>query len=55
MGGFNPLLTHISTLLWMDLTNLYVWTTLGVTLSLGLAGFWDDYLSGKEEAQQALR
>lgn len=34
----------LSTLLWMDLSNLYVWVTLGVTLVLGFAGFWDDYL-----------
>ncbi|MAD61156.1 MAG: phospho-N-acetylmuramoyl-pentapeptide-transferase [Myxococcales bacterium] len=34
----------ISTLLWMDLSNLYVWVCLGVTFVLGLAGAWDDYL-----------
>jgi phospho-N-acetylmuramoyl-pentapeptide-transferase len=33
-----------STLLWADLSNLYVWATLGVTLALGAAGFADDYL-----------
>ena len=33
-----------STLLWADLTNRFVWITLGVTLAFGLIGFWDDYL-----------
>jgi len=27
-----------------DLTNRFVWITLGVTLAFGLIGFWDDYL-----------
>ncbi len=45
MGGFMILIAvTVSTLLWADLTNLYVWTVLGVTLGLGLLGFWDDYL-----------
>jgi len=33
----------ISSLLWSDLSNHYVWVVLGVTLSLGLVGFIDDY------------
>ena len=45
MGGFMILIAvTVSTLLWADLTNLYVWTVMGVTLGLGLLGFWDDYL-----------
>jgi phospho-N-acetylmuramoyl-pentapeptide-transferase len=45
MGGFMILIAlAVSTLLWGDLTNAYVWTVLGVTLSLGLLGFVDDYL-----------
>jgi phospho-N-acetylmuramoyl-pentapeptide-transferase len=44
MGGFMILIAvTISTLLWADLTNLYVWAVLGVTLGFGLLGFWDDY------------
>jgi phospho-N-acetylmuramoyl-pentapeptide-transferase len=44
MGGFMILIgVTISTLLWADLTNLYVWAVLGVTLGFGLLGFWDDY------------
>src|SRR6202789_2082529 len=34
----------ISTLLWVDLYNGYVWPVLFVTLSYGALGFWDDYL-----------
>ena len=33
-----------ATLLWADLTNLYVWVALMVTLGYGLIGFADDYL-----------
>ncbi|MBT8087935.1 MAG: phospho-N-acetylmuramoyl-pentapeptide-transferase [Gammaproteobacteria bacterium] len=33
----------ISTLLWADLENLYVWIVLFVTLSFGAIGFVDDY------------
>ena len=45
MGGFMILIAlTVSTLLWGDLTNLYVWTVLGVTLGFGMLGFWDDYL-----------
>ncbi len=34
----------ISTLLWVDLHNGYVWAVLFVTLGYGALGFWDDYL-----------
>ncbi|MBX6320547.1 MAG: phospho-N-acetylmuramoyl-pentapeptide-transferase [Rhodospirillaceae bacterium] len=45
MGGVLILLAVIlSTLLWADVTNLYVWIVLGVTLGFGLIGFGDDYL-----------
>jgi phospho-N-acetylmuramoyl-pentapeptide-transferase len=45
MGGLMILIAlSISTLLWADLTNPYVWIVLGVTLSFGLLGWWDDYL-----------
>src|SRR5580704_15815019 len=44
MGGFLILLAMtISTLLWADLTNAYLWIVLGVTVSFGLIGFFDDY------------
>ena len=34
----------ISTLLWADLSNIYVWIVLYITLGFGLIGFIDDYL-----------
>ena len=34
----------VSTVLWANPTSLYVWIVLGVTLSFGLIGFYDDYL-----------
>ena len=44
MGGFLILLAvTVSTLLWADLTNAYVWVTLLVTVGFGAIGFFDDY------------
>jgi phospho-N-acetylmuramoyl-pentapeptide-transferase len=44
MGGFLILLAlSISTLLWADLSNPYVWIALLVTVGFGLIGFFDDY------------
>ena len=34
----------VSTLLWANLSNRYVWIVLGVTLGFGFIGFYDDYL-----------
>ena len=45
MGGFLILIAIVlSTLLWANLTNRYVWTLLLVTTGFGLVGFVDDYL-----------
>ena len=45
MGGLLILVAiFVGTLLWADLSNRLVWIVLGVTLSFGLIGFWDDYL-----------
>src|SRR5258708_1325086 len=45
MGGLLILITvTVSTLLWADLTNRYVWIVLGITLAFGAVGFWDDFL-----------
>jgi phospho-N-acetylmuramoyl-pentapeptide-transferase len=45
MGGTLILVTTlVSTLLWADLSNRFVWTVLGVTFAFGLIGFYDDYL-----------
>jgi phospho-N-acetylmuramoyl-pentapeptide-transferase len=44
MGGFLILLAlTISTLLWGDLGNAYVWIVIWMTVSFGLIGFLDDY------------
>lgn len=45
MGGFLILLAiSISTVLWSDLRNGYVWVVLLVTMGFGAIGFLDDYL-----------
>jgi phospho-N-acetylmuramoyl-pentapeptide-transferase len=45
MGGVMILLAlTLSTLLWADLSNGYVWVVLGVTIAYGGVGFVDDYL-----------
>jgi phospho-N-acetylmuramoyl-pentapeptide-transferase len=44
MGGTLILLAIVlPTLLWADLTNIYVWVTLGVTVGFGAVGFMDDF------------
>src|SRR3954463_11661054 len=45
MGGLMILLgIVVSTLLWANPRNPYVWIVLAVTLGFGLVGFYDDYL-----------
>ena len=45
MGGFLILIALIlSTALWADLGNGYIWAALGVTIGYGIIGFIDDYL-----------
>jgi phospho-N-acetylmuramoyl-pentapeptide-transferase len=44
MGGLMILISLvISSLLWMDLTNSFVWACLFVTTGFGIIGFMDDY------------
>lgn len=44
MGGTLVLICiMLSTLLWSDLTNRYVWLVLVVTFGFGAIGYWDDY------------
>jgi phospho-N-acetylmuramoyl-pentapeptide-transferase len=39
----------VSTLLWANPANPYVWVVLAVTLSFGFVGFYDDYLKVKKQ------
>jgi len=48
MGGLMILSgVTVSTLLWANLSNWYVWVVLFVTLSYGAIGFYDDYVKVK--------
>lgn len=56
MGGLMMLFSvSVSTLLWADLTNQYVWVVLFVTLGYGLIGFGDDYLKVSKKNSKGLR
>ncbi len=45
MGGLMILMgVTVATLLWGNLSNVYVWVVLMLTLSYGAIGFYDDYL-----------
>jgi phospho-N-acetylmuramoyl-pentapeptide-transferase len=45
MGGLLILIAlSVATLLWADLTNRYVWCVLGITVTFGVIGLWDDFL-----------
>ena len=45
MGGLMILAgVTVSTLLWAQLTNGYIWVVLGVSLAYGAIGFYDDFL-----------
>jgi phospho-N-acetylmuramoyl-pentapeptide-transferase len=45
MGGALVLVAiTLSTLLWGDLSNRYIWLVLVITLGFGAIGWWDDYL-----------
>lgn len=55
MGGFLILIAMlVSTLLWGDLHNPYVWVVLGVTTGFGLIGFIDDYNKVKKRSPDGL-
>lgn len=43
-GGLILLALSISTLLWADLTNPYIWLAMAVTLGFGFIGWYDDHL-----------
>ena len=42
----------VSTLLWANPRNPYVWVVLGVTLCFGLIGFYDDYLKVTKQSHK---
>ncbi|MHA1598589.1 MAG: phospho-N-acetylmuramoyl-pentapeptide-transferase [Alphaproteobacteria bacterium] len=55
MGGFLILLAlTVSTLLWADLSNGYMWAALGVTIAYGVIGFLDDYLKVVKRSSKGL-
>ena len=55
MGGVIIIVGMItSTLLWADLNNIYIWTLIFVSLSLGLLGFLDDLLKIKYKNSRGL-
>jgi len=55
MGGLMILIALVfSTLLWADLSNLYVWAVLMVTLSFGLLGLVDDYLKVSKRSSEGV-
>jgi phospho-N-acetylmuramoyl-pentapeptide-transferase len=45
----------VSTLLWANPTNPYVWVVLWVTLGFGLVGFYDDYLKVTKQSHDGVR
>lgn len=55
MGGLLVILIiAVSTLLWADLTNKYVWLVIGVMLGFGFVGWLDDYKKIRERNSKGL-
>ena len=55
MGGSLVLFALvIPTILWADLSNLYVWSALTVTVAYGVIGFIDDYLKLRQKNSKGL-
>jgi phospho-N-acetylmuramoyl-pentapeptide-transferase len=56
MGGLLILTAAVlPTLLWADLTNIYIWIAVGSTLAFGAVGFADDYLKIIRHSHHGLR
>ena len=56
MGGVIIIIGIISsTLLWADLTNIFIWTLIFVSLSLGCLGLLDDILKIKHQNSRGLK
>jgi len=55
MGGLLILSSLIiSTFLWADLGNRYIWVVIGVTVGFSVIGFFDDYLKIKNKSSDGL-
>lgn len=55
MGGSLILLALIlSTLLWVDLSNIFVWSAVAVTVTFGVVGFLDDSLKIRKKNKDGL-
>src|ERR1700761_4490326 len=55
MGGFMILAgLTVATLLWADLSDIYVWVVMGVTLGYGALGFLDDYAKVTKQTSAGL-
>jgi phospho-N-acetylmuramoyl-pentapeptide-transferase len=56
MGGLLILAAALGpTLLWADLSNVYIWIALGSTTGFGAIGFFDDYLKVTRRSSGGLR
>lgn len=56
MGGLLILFAVVlSTLLWAEWTNPYVWIVIGVTLGCGVIGFFDDYTKAVRKQPAGIR
>jgi phospho-N-acetylmuramoyl-pentapeptide-transferase len=56
MGGLLILAAALGpTLLWADLTNVYIWIALGSTTGFGAIGFFDDYLKVTRRSSGGMR
>lgn len=56
MGGLMILVSLcLSTLLWADWKNTFVWVVLGITIAFSLIGFADDYLKVSKKFQRHAR
>jgi phospho-N-acetylmuramoyl-pentapeptide-transferase len=55
MGGVLLLVAMgLSTLLWADLHNPFIWLTLGITLIYGILGFLDDWLKIRDRSSKGV-
>ena len=56
MGGLMILVSLcVSTLLWADWHNVFIWAILGISVSFALIGFRDDYLKVSKKNSQGMR